>query len=274
MYQAFATPHPVDLYVELGAGRLTVHAEDVAETTVSVEGREAESVSIQQHGTQVLVLAPKRWTDLLGSFKDLAVTVTVPTGSSLATKLGAADMVATGSIGGARLRSSSGDVHAQAFTGHTVVETASGDVELGDVLGDLRVRAASGDVRLGRGAGTVAVVTASGDVLIGTAEREAVLRTASGEVHVADAQADVRTTTASGDIVIAAVRRGVVNAKTASGDVRVGVPRGVPVWTDVSSVSGTISSTLEGAGQPAEGQDHIEARINTVSGRIHLEQLA
>lgn len=274
MDQSFTTPYPVDLYVELGAGRLTVHAQDVSVTTVTVEGREADTVSVQQHGTQVLVLAPRRWTDLLGSFKDLAVTVTVPTGSSLATKISAADLVTTGTIGGARLRSSSGDVHVQALTGHAVVETASGDVELGEVLGDLRVRATSGDVRVGRAASTLAVVSASGDVLVGTVEGVASLRTASGAIHVTDARTDVRTTTASGDITLSAVRRGVVSAKTASGSVRVGVPRGIPVWTDVSSVSGSVTSTLEGAGRPAEGQDHIEVRVNAVSGRVHLEQLA
>ena len=51
---------------------------------------------------------------------------------------------------------------------------------------------------------------------------------------------------------------------------RIGVPAGVPVWTDISTVSGRIRSDAEGAGQPAEGQHHIEVRAKTVSGDIVL----
>jgi hypothetical protein len=45
------------------------------------------------------------------------------------------------------------------------------------------------------------------------------------------------------------------------------------VWTDLTTVSGAIRSSLEGAGQPTEGQDHIELRAKTVSGDIVLTQL-
>ena len=53
----------------------------------------------------------------------------------------------------------------------------------------------------------------------------------------------------------------------------VGIPAGTPVWTDVSTVSGSIRSSLEGAGQPAEGEDHVELRAKTVSGDIVLTQI-
>jgi len=45
------------------------------------------------------------------------------------------------------------------------------------------------------------------------------------------------------------------------------------VWTDVSCVSGSVSSNLTGAGQPEDGQDYIEIRATTVSGDISLAQL-
>jgi hypothetical protein len=60
--------------------------------------------------------------------------------------------------------------------------------------------------------------------------------------------------------------------KGASGDVTVGVPAGVPVWTDISTVTGAIRSQLPHAGQPAEGADHVEVRAKTVSGDIVLTQ--
>ena len=53
---------------------------------------------------------------------------------------------------------------------------------------------------------------------------------------------------------------------------RVGVPAGLPVWTDVSTVTGSVSSDLEGAGQPADGEPFLALRARTVSGDIYLEQ--
>ena len=79
--------------------------------------------------------------------------------------------------------------------------------------------------------------------------------------------------TGSGDVSIDHVRRGRVTVKGASGDVSIGIAAGVPVWTDITTVTGTISSDLQGAGAPQEGQDHIEVRAKTVSGDIALSEV-
>ena len=80
--------------------------------------------------------------------------------------------------------------------------------------------------------------------------------------------------TGSGDFVVDQAPSGKFTAKAASGDVRLGVPHGVPVWTDVTTVSGRIRSSLQGAGQPAQGQDHVEVRATTVSGDIELVEVS
>ena len=79
--------------------------------------------------------------------------------------------------------------------------------------------------------------------------------------------------TGSGDLTIRTAHRGKLTAKGASGDVQIGVPAGVPVWTDLTTVSGDIRSGLEGVGEPEEGADHIELRAKTVSGDIVLTQV-
>ena len=68
------------------------------------------------------------------------------------------------------------------------------------------------------------------------------------------------------------MHRGRITAKGASGDIAIGVVAGVPVWTDITTVSGQIRSDLQGAGQPEEGQDHVEVRAKTVSGDIVLTE--
>ena len=73
--------------------------------------------------------------------------------------------------------------------------------------------------------------------------------------------------------MIGSANRGRLTAKGASGDVHVGIPAGVPVWTDISTVSGEIRSNLHGAGEPGEGADHVELRAKTVSGDIVLTEV-
>ncbi len=79
--------------------------------------------------------------------------------------------------------------------------------------------------------------------------------------------------TGSGDVHVGRIHRGAVKAKAASGDIHIGVPAGIPVWTDISCINGSVRSNLEGAGQPEKDQDYIEIRATTVSGDITLSQL-
>ena len=126
---------------------------------------------------------------------------------------------------------------------------------------------------LGRVEAAVAVSTGSGDVEIGSADGPTVVKTGSGDLKVVDARNDVSLTTGSGDLVIGAAQRGRLTAKGASGDVQVGIRAGVPVWTDISTLSGEIRSSLRGAGEPQEGADHVELRAKTVSGDILLTEV-
>lgn len=275
MHYAFETPGPVELYAELGAGRLTVRAEDGATaTTVDVEGTEADQVTVELRGPQVVILTPRRWLDIFSAFHDLTVDVTVPAASTLVTRLGSADLVATGSFGAARLRSGAGDVRVDELTRHAVVETGSGAVEVTAALSDLRVRSGSGSVRVGRCTGSVGISTGSGDVELGAVEGAVMAKSGSGDLHVGDARTGLRLTTASGDVHVTALRGGQLRAKAVSGDVRVAVAPGIPVWTDVNSVSGKVVSRLQGAGRPGPGQEYIEIHASTVSGGVYLEQLA
>lgn len=272
MQRTFDTSGPVQLVLELGAGRATVQTEDVDTASVTVAGPEADQVGIVREGDRISVIAPRQRTGFLRTPPEVQVTAVLPHGSDLTGKLGATDLVGTGRYGAVRLRSASGDVRLEEVTGEATLESGSGDVAV-ERCAAVRVKAGSGDVTLGRVTGTCSVATGSGAVLLNATEAAATVKSGSGDVRVTDAQADLSLATASGDVTVGAFRRGRLQAKGVSGDVRVGVPAGVPVWTDVSCLTGDIHSTLEGAGRPEEGQDHIELRATTVSGDIHLDQL-
>jgi DUF4097 and DUF4098 domain-containing protein YvlB len=269
----FETHGPVDLQVETGKGTVTITCTDTTETRIVVEGRDAEETRVEQHGARIEVIAPRNRGGFFGGDSELHVSAVVPTASNLAAKTGSADVTVEGDAGSIAVKSGSGDVQIATAQGASLVETGSGDIRVDHAQAELRVKSGSGDVSVGRGDGAVAVSTGSGDVEIGTSQSAAVVKTGSGDLRVRESHDDVTLATGSGDFVIDHVHRGRLSAKGASGDIRVGIPAGLPVWTDLSTVSGSIRSSLEGAGQPAEGQDHVELRAKTVSGDIVLTQI-
>lgn len=269
----FETHHPVGLLVEIGKGSVTVRAADTTESRVEVTGRDADEVRVDQAGDQISVVAPKMRTGFLSGDSRLDVTVTIPTDSDVVLRTGSADITVEGTVASGQVRSGSGDVRVDVFTGPALVETGSGDIRVEEARAELRIKSGSGTVELGQAASAVAVSTGSGDVAIGTSGGPTVVKTGSGDLTVADAHADVAMTTGSGDLVIRSAHRGRVSVKGASGDVRLGIPAGIPVWTDISTVSGEIHSNLNGAGQPEEGADHVEVRAKTVSGDVVLTEV-
>lgn len=273
MQKSFSTPGPVSLYVELRSGDVVVTTADTEETVVEVTGPDEDGVSVDQRGDEIAVVARGGLGGLFGSGgRGVRVAVTVPHESRLATKLGSADVRVDGRLGDTDLRSGSGDLRLDVVA-KASVETGSGDLQVACVTGRLRVKSGSGNITVERLDGQAEISTGSGDVLVGSSAEPVVVKSGSGDLRVRDAGDDVALNTASGDLVVDRMARGRLSAKNASGDIVVGVPAGVPVWTDISTLTGSVRSTLQGAGQPAEGQDHVELRAKTVSGDITLEQL-
>ena len=266
------TPAPASLYVEIGRGEVHVRCADspgTDTTTITVEGRDADRVDVHDRDGQVSVVAPRG--GLLSAFDSpLEVTITAPTGSNVATKLGSAEVRVAGPAGGVRLRAGSGEVHVESLSAASSIDTGSGDVRVDLVEAPLKVRTGSGDVELREVLAELSVSSGSGDVHVSEAQAAVLVKTGSGDLCVGRTCEDVAFTSGSGSLGVSATRRGRVSAKVASGDVRVGVTAGTPVWTDISSLTGRIHSTLTGAGQPAEGQDHVEVRATTVSGNVSL----
>jgi len=269
---AFETPRPVDLYVENGSGSVTVTGAEVTTTTVEITGARADEAIVKQDGNQVSVLAPRTRSGIFGGDSKLDMAITVPADSTLTAKTGSADLEARGRYRSGRVKTGSGEVTVETFSGPAVVETGSGDIHVDTAGEDLRVKTGSGDVQVTRAEGSLVVSTGSGDVRIGTSSAPTVVKTGSGDLDVAEARGDVAMNTGSGDLVVRTAHRGRISAKGASGDVRVGIPSGVPVWTDISTVSGDIRSDLEGVGEPEPGADHVEVRAKTVSGDVVLTQ--
>ncbi|MEO6509918.1 MAG: DUF4097 family beta strand repeat-containing protein [Nocardioides sp.] len=269
----FETHEPVDLYVEIGKGNVIITASDTTATTVDVDGRDSDKVDVRQDGRQISVVGPKSNRGLFGGEPQYVVTISLPTRSNAVVKTGSADVQMDGTFGHGQVKSGSGDCRLDTFESPVIIETGSGDINLTRAGAELRVKSGSGDVNVEHVQGTSSVSTGSGDVELGTTSAPTVVKTGSGDLEIGHAGDGVSMSTGSGDMRIRHASKGKLNAKGASGDVVVGIPAGVPVWTDLTTVSGDISSDLQGSGQPEPGADYIELRAKTVSGDIHLSEV-
>ena len=266
----FDTPRPVRLYCELGRGSVRVSAVDTDVSSVQVTGRVADQVSVTYEGDEITIVAPRQRTGFFGGEAEVDLVVALPAGSDAMVKSGSADLALTGTYAGCVLRSGSGTITVETLTAASQIETGSGEVAVELAAAELRVKSGSGDVEIGHAEASISVSTGSGDVRVASAHGPTAVKTGSGDLTVDRASDDVSLATASGDLVVRSALRGKVTMRSASGDVQVGVPTGLPVWTDITTVTGDISSTLASTGEPADGADYLELRAKTVSGDISL----
>lgn len=249
--------------IELEAGSVRVLAEERDTPTATVEPADGSSASqeaaantrVELRGDTFYVHAPKsRW--LPGRSIKLDIEIRTPIGSAVKAVTASAEVDCRGEFSDVTIKSASGAVAIERATGDVAVKTASGDVEARRVDGDLRVETASGDVSSDHVGGATRVHTASGDVTIGQAASGAVVGTASG------------------DVTLGAPPRGEVNAKTASGDVRLRVPAGTGVWLDLSTVSGATRSDLDVSAEAPGASPNLTLRVRTLSGDIEVYRAA
>lgn len=208
----------------------------------------AEAVAqcrIEQVGNRLTVAGPK---PLPLRNVPLAVTLHAPEGSHLTVRAGAAEVAVTGPAGRVDVATGSGGVSIETADGAATLRTGSGGIKAGALRAGLQLRSGSGDVDIAELPASGTVATGSGAVRLGEVSGSVLVRTSSGDLSVADAAA------------------GSVEAITGSGDVRVGVRRGVAAEIELSSGSGRVSSELDVAETPPEQDVPLTVRARTGSG--------
>jgi hypothetical protein len=281
--QSFESQGPIDIWVELDGGRLDITLTDDGSDAVTVQVRPdptsklswnagitgllswlggqtgapplgeltAEAVRrtvIDFAGQRLTVRSPREFP--LRTVP-LIIELSAPSGSSITARSGSADVGVTGVAAELDTATGSGGVRAQRCTGSAAVRTGSGDVQLGTVQGRLRVRTGSGRVDVTSVEGTQSagtVHTGSGDIRLGAVTHDLSARSGSGDLTVTDAYA------------------GGLELTTGSGQLRVGIHRGVHAELDVSSGSGRAHSDLPVGGPPAEDNVTLRVRARTGSG--------
>lgn len=275
----FPTPAPITLRVTIEAGRVSMEAGDRADTSVEVTPADpsnstdvegAEQTRVEHRVGTVVVEGPKQH----GTFRrtpELIVRVGLPTGSHAKLATSSAGVDATGELGTVEVTTSSGDLNVD-HAARLEAKTASGGIWCRAVEQDAVAQAASGDITVDSAGGRAQLGTASGDIQLREIHGDLRGQTASGDVLVGDARSPIVAKTASGDIALRSVRNGRISADAASGDIEIGVAEGTAAWLDVSSLSGDVSSDLDGTTQPEAGEATVELHARTVGGDIAISR--
>lgn len=254
----FHTPQPIHLRVNLPAGAVDVTAAETDRTTVDVAPQNdgdkaarqlADETKVELNGDELIIEVPRSYR--LRRTPALDIRVTVPLESAVTASVASAGF------------------HSRCRLGRVHVNSASGDIEVEEASGEVEARTASGDTSVGRGGGLIRIYSASGAVRIGVAAAGFDINSASGDIVVGEVTGSSAARTASGDLDVRTARSGVIEAKTASGDVRVGVAPGTGVYLDLSTLSGDTTSHLQAEAPPATGPD-LQLRLRTLSGDIDI----
>lgn len=280
MHESFATPEPVRLNVEVWVGRVDLRASDTDETTVDLVPMHNDSAAeeliaaarVEQYGNQIDVLLPKPRTGLFGGRKgSVRATIAVPTHSAVKVAAGSADVEAIGTFGDATIETGSGDVELETIDAGKI-KVGSGDVALRTANGRLDLKSGSGDVAIGVLNEAADLTTGSGDVVLDTASGRLKTKTGSGDIVVKSSTGNADVLAGSGDVLLRRLESGELKAKTGSGDISVGVPDGTAAYLDVTTVTGSVSSDLDGAEPPSDGAPTVAITIQSGSGDVVLQR--
>jgi hypothetical protein len=240
-------PHVV-LEIELPSGSILLRTGSAGTVAVSVDSSAAEGFEIGQIGDNVFVRATRRG-------RSGRVVVDVPTGTDVEVKGASVDLSGQGALGTLRVRSASGNVRADDVV-RAEVSVSSGDIRIELVRDDAAIKATSGDVYLRRVGGRMAATLSSGDVV--------------GD----DLAGDVEVETASGDVTIRRCGGSAIGVRTVSGDIQLGLPAGIRVDPEISTMSGRVVLPEPAGGSVAEPRRSVRVRLRSVSGDIRIHRVA
>jgi DUF4097 and DUF4098 domain-containing protein YvlB len=238
------------LDVRVPVGTIEIYAADAGVVQLSIDAADADDFEIFRAGDRISVRHPSRWR-MRG--RSSRVVAQVPEGSDV------------------EVNSTTGEVRLMGRLGVVRVHTASGGIELGDAT-RIEVTTASGQFSCGEISGDATISAVSGDCTVRAVGGRLEATLTSGDLRVGDCGGDVAVGSTSGDVRVARCGGADIVVRSISGDVRVGLPSGIRVEAEISTLSGR--ATLP---DPAPASDHAERRpvrlhLRTVSGDIRVER--
>ena len=249
--ESFEVDQHVVIDIDLPAGNILVRAGASGVVSVAIDASTPESMEVAQIGDNITIRAGRR-------SRSARIAVDAPVGTDVTIKGASVDVAARGALGALRLRTASGDVSAD--------DLVRADITL-----------ASGDARLDMVRHDAAITTTSGDITVGSVGGRLSVSLASGDLRAETVTGDVEVETASGDVTIQRCNGSAVAVRSVSGDVRLGLPSGIRVEPEISTMSGKVNLP-DPAGPDRSGhaagtvRRPVRVRLRTVSGDIRIER--
>ena len=236
--------------IDVPTGSVQARSGAAGMVEVVVDAGSAEQFEISRLGDAVTVRAPSGWFARGGKAN---VSVVVPPRTDMAINVSTAEVNLRGELGAVRARSASADIAVDEAT-RVEAHSASGDVRV-HAAGEVQVSSASGDIRIGHVLGGLTASSASGDV---SADR------VGGRVDVGTTSGDIRLRRCDGDDI---------GVKTVSGDISLGLPPGIRVVPDISTLSGSTTLPKGPVSSAEVPRRTVRLRARAVSGDVRVERV-
>ncbi|MFI2648563.1 DUF4097 family beta strand repeat-containing protein [Micromonospora fulviviridis] len=274
----FATPAPVTATVEVAGAQVRVTASDRTDTVVLVEPIDAAS-------RKDVKVAEKTKVDFAGGRlsvkttvsgdKDgsVAITIDLPTGSSLVAYGAHSDVQADGVFGECELHLASGRVQVDRVNALRA-NIASGEVGIGHVAGRADIDGGAFAMRIGEVEGAVALSNSGGRTWIGHAFTDVELSSASCDFDIDRADGNVTATTASGAIRIGRMTHGHAKLMNGSGNIEVGISESAAADIDADSERASVRDSVSPDGNPDPSDSKVSVHARTRHGDIIIHRAA
>ena len=279
----FQTSDPISVSLEFGVGDLRLVASDLGQTVVEVrptdpakkgDSNAAKQTQVEYASGALLVRGPKNWRQWTsrGGRDSIDVEIQLPEGSRVSADVGVAAIHGTGRLGGLDIKTGVGDIRVDEADA-VRIRTGLGEVIVGRVEGDADVKTGSGRIEIGSVTGSATIKNSNGDSRIGDVAGRAQLQSANGTIDVDKAESHVTAKTAFGDVRLRALSQGTTEAKTACGQIEIGVLDGVAAWLDLSASFGRVDNELEDTSRPSADEQTTEIRAHTAMGDISVRRV-
>jgi DUF4097 and DUF4098 domain-containing protein YvlB len=250
--EQWAVGEHVSLDVRVPSGSVEVRTGDAGVVHITIDAVDVDDFEVSNIGDRVTVRHPSKWR-MRG--RSSRVVCYVPSGADVEISTASSDVRTAGRLGNVKIRS------------------ASGDIELGDAA-KVDVTTASGDLSCGRVSDEVSITSISGDCVVHGVGGRLVATLTSGDLKVDVCAGDVNIGSTSGDVRIGECDGSDIVVRSISGDVRLGLPTGIRVDADISTMSGR-ASLPESASAAAGGGERrpVRLQLKSVSGDIRVERV-
>ena len=274
----FTTPGPITTTVQVAGAQVRVTASDRTDTVVLVE-------PINETNRSDVKVANKTKVDFAGGQlsvkttvsgdKDgsVAISIELPTDSSLVAYLAHSDVHADGSLGECELHMAKGRVQLDRISA-LQANIASGEVVIGHIAGRASIEGSVAAVRISEVNGALKLSSSGGQTWIGHASANLDLDSANGGFDIDRADGGVTAQTANGGIRIGRMTRGPAKLLNSSGNIEVGISEGSTARVDANSTRGLVRNSVPSQENPDVIDNKVTVHARTRHGDIIIQRAA